>query len=203
MKFMSKIYFEKYAQLTLELTEFGNNFVLADKPDLQDNNQDIGIEVVLVETKDEGIMRSVWNKYSGTGITSNEFRDKFKRSDFKQSVIPDCEYMAMECRCGNAKDLIPEMLAFIGRKNEKLKNYKRFKKNGVYLFNQHMFPEQIPELQNAINYENFAFDFYIINMVNKLYVLSKDKIKAYNISNENITTFKQYAAEYEKTNQYT
>ena len=61
-----------------------------------------------------------------------------------------------------------------------------------------MFPEQIPELQNAINYENFAFDFYIINMVNKLYVLSKDKIKAYNISNENITTFKQYAAEYEK-----
>ena len=63
MKFMSKIYFEKYAQLTLGLTEFGNNFVLADKPDLQDNNQDIGIEVVLVETKDEGIMRSVWNKY--------------------------------------------------------------------------------------------------------------------------------------------
>ena len=201
MKIMSKIYFEKYAQLTLGLTDFGNDFVLVDKPDLQDNNQDIGIEVVLVETKDEGIKRSIWNKCAGTGITSNEFRDKFKRSDFKQAVIPDCEYMAMDNRCGNVKDLIPEMLDFIGRKNEKLRDYRQFKKNGLYLFNQHMFPEQIPDLQTAISHKDFAFDFYIINLVNKLYVLSKDEIKGYDISNEDIVAFKEHAAEYEINNQ--
>ena len=198
MMFMSKIYFEKYAQLTLGLTEFGDGFVLADKPDLQDSNKDVGIEVVLVETKDEGIKRSVWNKYAGTGLTANEFKEKFKKEEFRHAVIPNCEVMAMEGRSGDAKKLIPEMLNIISIKNEKFKDYKQFKKNGVYLFNQHMFPEQIFDLQNAINYESFAFDFYVINLVNKLYILSKDEIKEYNISNNNISTFKEQALEYER-----
>lgn len=196
--FMSKIYFEKYAQLTLGLTEFGDSFVLADKPDLQDNNKDVGIEVVLVETKDEGIKRSVWNKYAGTGLTSNEFKEKFKKEKFRQAVIPNCEVMSMEGRSGDAKKLIPEALNIISRKNEKFKDYKQFKKNGVYLFNQHMFPEQISDLQNAINYEDYAFDFYVINLVNKLYILNKDEIKENDISNENICAFKGLALEYER-----
>ena len=64
-----------------------------------------------------------------------------------------------------------------------------------------MFPEQIPDLQTAISHKDFAFDFYIINLVNKLYVLSKDEIKGYDISNEDIVAFKEHAAEYEINNQ--
>ena len=201
MKFMSKIYFEKYAQLTLGLTEFGKCFVLADKPDLQDTEQDIGIEVVLVETKDEGIKRSVWNIYAGTGITSDEFRDKFKREDFKQSVIPNCPFMAMCGRSGDAKDLISEMLDIISKKNEKFSDYKKFKSNGLYLFNRHMFPEQIQDLQNLIDYEKFVFDFYVINCINKLYVFSKEAIKEYDISHETMGLFKRLSLEHERNNQ--
>lgn len=200
MKYMSKIYFEKYAQLTLGLTDFGDTFELMDKPDLQDCEHNVGIEVVVVETTEEGIKRSVWNQNIGQGLTSNEFRNKFQREDFKQSVIPDCNYMAMDCRCGEAKALISEMLEFIGIKNKKLANYKKFEKNGLYLFNCHMWAEQINELQQAIFKKNFEFDFYVVNLIDRLYVITNKEIKAYDISNEMVHDFKLVALEYEKKN---
>ncbi len=200
--YMSNIYFEKYAQLTLSLTDFGNSFLVADKPDLQDLEHNIGIEVVCVETPEEGIKRSVWNQFAGKGLTSNEFRDKFEREDFRQSVIPDLEYMVMNGRYGNAKTLIVEMLDFIRRKNKKFTNYKQFEQNGLYLFNCHMFPEQIGDLQQKIFKEDFHFDFYIVNLINKLYIIFKSgTIKEYNISHEQLKSFKQEALEYEKNNQ--
>ena len=64
---MSKIYFEKYAQLTLGLTDFGDTFELMDKPDLQDCEHNVGIEVVVVGTTEEGIKRSVSNQTAGHG----------------------------------------------------------------------------------------------------------------------------------------
>lgn len=201
MKYMSKIYFEKYAQLTLGLTDFGDTFELIDKPDLQDCEHNVGIEVVVVETTEEGIKRRIWNQNIGQGLTSNEFRNKFQREDFKQSIIPDCSYMAMDGRHGEVKELISEMLEFISRKNKKLDNYQKFEKNGLYLFNCHMWAEQINELQQAIFKNSFNFDFYVVNLTNRLYVITNKEIKAYDISNEMLHDFKQVSLEYEKNNQ--
>ena len=196
---MSKLYFEKYAQLTLGLTSLGDSFEISDKPDLQDCEHDVGIEVVCVETPEEGLRRSVWNQYAGEGLNSNEFREKFKRQDFQQAVIPDLDYMAMDVRSGNAKDLIPEMLDFIRRKNDKSVAYKRFKRNGLCLYNCHIWSEQIDELQQAISNEDFMFDFYIESMSTKLYILSKkEKLEEHDISFDLSRKFKCEALEYEK-----
>ena len=93
------------------------------------------------------------------------------------------------------------MIKFNRNKKKKLKNKKKFEKNGLYLFNCHMWAEQINELQQAIFKNSFNFDFYVVNLTNRLYVITNKEIKAYDISNEMLHDFKQVSLEYEKNNQ--
>ena len=64
-----------------------------------------------------------------------------------------------------------------------------------------MWAEQINELQQAIFKNSFNFDFYVVNLTNRLYVITNKEIKAYDISNEMLHDFKQVSLEYEKNNQ--
>lgn len=64
-----------------------------------------------------------------------------------------------------------------------------------------MLAEQINELQQAIFKKNFEFDFYVVNLIDRLYVITNKEIKAYVISNEMAHDFKLVALEYEKKNQ--
>ena len=63
-----------------------------------------------------------------------------------------------------------------------------------------MWAEQINELQQAIFKKNFEFDFYVVNLIDRLYVITNKEIKAYDISNEMVHDFKLVALEYEKKN---
>lgn len=194
----SKYYFEKYAQLTLGITEYGDSFTLDDKPDLQNAEKGIGIEVVNVETKEQGILRCIWNQYSGHGLSSNEFREKIRNPKLKQKVIPDCGFMAMEVRSGDTQELVDFTIEVIRDKSRKYENYKHFTKNGLYLYN-HMFEEQIRNLHQKIILEKFPFDFYIINIMGKLYVLSGGIIREYEWSLEQGKFFGEQALAYEKS----
>ena len=46
----------------------------------------------------------------------------------------------------------------------------------------------------------FEFDFYVVNLIDRLYVITNKEIKAYDISNELVHDFKLVALEYEKKN---
>lgn len=195
MKF-SKLYFEKYAQLTLPLAGFIDKFELSDKPDLQSIESSIGIKVVNVESKEEGIFRNLWNKYSGKGLTSNEFNNKLENNKLKKRVVPDCEYMMAEISSGDAKELIKTVIETIQRKSNKFSDYKHFNRNGLYLYTR-LWEEQLKDLQNIIMQNNFVFDFYIINLLNKIALLTKTSIKTYDITDEQLKILKQDALNYE------
>ena len=110
----SKYYFEKYAQLTLSsMNNFVGRFNLSDKPDLQDIKNSIGIEVVNVEKEEEGTFRYLWNKYSGKGISSDEFKSKLQKTEFQQKVITGLPFMAAEIRTGEARECIEEVIQMI------------------------------------------------------------------------------------------
>ena len=194
---MSKYYFEKYAQLTLGLTDFRGNFVLSDKPDLQNFERGIGIEVVTARTTDEGIFDNEWNRARKKGLTSKEFLCRLRNPALRQKVFPNTEYMFIEIG-ETPSSRLSKVINAIKNKSQRFANYKRFDQNGLYLYTR-LWQEQIPELQQAIQKNNFMFDFYILNLTNKLLVLTKNSTKIHDMPPEQIEIFQGQARNYEES----
>lgn len=191
----SKHFFEKYAQLTLRFVGFEGVFELSDKPDLQNLEQSIGIEVVNVETKEEGIFNHLFNINSSKGLTSNEFIEKLSNPKFKQLVVPNISCLAAIPRCGEAKQIITNTTQTIQRKSALFPNYTHFNKNGLYLFS-HIWEEQLTDLQEQIFQNDFPFDFYIIQYGSQISVITKDSIQTYKMSHQQLCETKTLSTEY-------
>lgn len=191
----SKNYWESYALCSLEACGFPASFVKCDKPDLQDHVNGVGIEVVQSMSSEEGIFRYMWNSSIGIGLTSNEFAERLSNPHLKARVVRDMPGM-VAITSGDANDLIIEILDTIEKKSALFANYTKFNKNGLYLFSHYLLPEQMENLMKVVSEKRYPFDFYIINLMNKIYVLNMNEktVKAYNISREELQQIKSKAA---------
>lgn len=199
--FTTKYFNEAYALQTLPFCGFGTSFIKAEEPDLQDTANSIGIEVVQVLSKSVGQFRAIWNKYAGTGLTSNQFAEKLTVPELKALVIPNLPSMAAIIGDGDVKTLIVDTVGTIDSKAQKFKHYTKFKRNGMYLFHNLLFPVQIEDVKKAILERDFPFDFYIMNLQGEMFVIDiqNDTVSAYNISPEQRDSLTNVALEYARS----
>lgn len=144
MKSYNKYYYEKYAQLTLiNILGFNDKTLfLDDKPDLQDNSQNIGIEVVQDTYQTEKQLENFWHKYEKTAV------DLIPKKQIAGYYKLGGKLTIKENRlCGGALGPStpnnPEHLIFtIQHKQKKLNagGYKRFKTYGLFVFVETVFP---------------------------------------------------------------
>lgn len=184
---LSKKYFEKLAQLKTKFIFPEWGFELGDRPDLQDEVHNVGIEVTIAQNTDDGIFSSEWNKYAGTGITSNDFITKLRKKCFQEQVIPNAEHMACIKVYNNINVLIEKIISAIKIKTDKFSDYKKFKKNGLFIFcPEPLWEEQFSTLKQLIYEENYPFDFFIISMINKMILIENNELKIYEINFDKI-----------------
>lgn len=195
----SKYYFEKYAQLTLKSIDcIEGHFRLLDKPDLQNIKNSVGIEVVNVETQEEGNFRYLWNTHTGKELSSDTFQSLLVNDKLKQKVITGLPFMAAEVRTGEARDNIDEIINTIQNKALKFNKYKQFNQNGLYLFDSHIWEEQMSEFQARVKQNKFPFNFYILNLMDKLIFINDATIKRYDLTELQRKIFKRKSEQYEQ-----
>ena len=193
---LSTGYFNKLAQLKIQQIFPEWKLDLVDKPDLQDETDNIGIEVTIAKDKVDGIFDSVWDEWAGKGITSNEFRDKFTNPYFKEQIIPDMEHPVCIKVSGNLDVIITKILGAIIKKTRKFSDYKKFKKNGLFVFCEPLWEEQFSTLKQLIHEGNYPFDFFIISMTNKMLLIENNELKIYDIDFDKIEELKKESLDF-------
>ena len=193
---LSTGYFNKLAQLKIQQIFPEWKLDLVDKPDLQDETNNIGIEVTIAKDKVDGIFDSVWDEWAGKGITSNEFRDKFTNPYFKEQIIPDMEHPVCIKVSGNLDVIITKILGAIIKKTRKFSDYKKFKKNGLFVFCEPLWEEQFSTLKQLIHEGNYPFDFFIISMTNKMLLIENNELKIYDIDFDKIEELKKESLDF-------
>lgn len=138
-----KYYFEEYALLAIchLLNLDFQNFEHLDKPDLQSQAFDMGVEVVRAITEQDGLINFLVNSHFGKGRSGEEIVAEINKDNAKgklkaavytiegTAVISKGVYDSSKHQC-----LVAER---IEKKAQLLrKNYKLYKTNGLYCFTQ-------------------------------------------------------------------
>lgn len=138
-----KYYYEKYAKLSicyLKNLNYMDFEVVADKPDLQNLNSKLGVEVVLAITKHEGLTRSLVNKYFGKKKSPKEIADIIKKENikgkFKGMMLYSDNFFAISSSNGfvDTHSHVSLLLNKIREKGNKFSKYIKFETNGLYCF---------------------------------------------------------------------
>lgn len=161
-----KHYYESYALLSLKYfwDDYSEGFENSDRPDLQNINANIGIEVVQALSEDEGMWRSK--------IINRDETDDIN---------------AINALCEGKYDIkthIEEIIKKIEIKLKKLNKdedgYKLFKTNALYIFAEsdmirlEDISNMLPEIHKiSIHFER-KFDILFVNAVNKLFVIKNN-----------------------------
>lgn len=198
----SKLYWEAYALESLVLCGFNGKFSKFEEPDLQDKTNSIGIEVVQVLSKDEGEFRAIWNKNAGRGLTSNQFEQKLTKPQLKALVIRDVPAMAAIIGFYDASELIDSTITTIKHKAQKFSHYTKFNRNGLYIFHPHLFVSQIESLKKEIETNKFPFDFYIVNLQDRIIIIDikNNTTTDYSLTHPEMAKLKANALQFAKDN---
>lgn len=178
----SKTYFEIYAKKTLEYCydeRWINKFESKrEKPDLQSEELDIGIEVTRTLQTREGKMNHIFNEFINKRKEYNIMKYEIESLGGEISKIGNSTVMSPTKGLCDFKNNIDDLVDSIKVKTiEKLPNYKKFSKNMLYIFT-HTAPftkSDIVETFNILNQElpkdNPKFDLYFINCIDEMFVV--------------------------------
>lgn len=169
-----KYYYESYALLTLKhfWKDFKEGFLNSDRPDLQNEKENIGIEVVQALSEYEGMCRSIENNNYGISLPKEYF-----------------EYDNRKDKCNNAysdRYHINEIINAVNEKLHKLNKhedgYTIFKTNGLYVYaeNSLLVFEDVKDILPIINdiQSGFElnFDIIFINAIEKMFIINQNDI---------------------------
>ena len=181
---LSKKVFEYEAKLTIEQVLGKYNFELADKPDLQDSQNDIGVEVA---QRIENECTSIFTKYS------HPKNDEDKKKRAKKLTEMGCIFMD-GIMTQPAYDPIQQTINLFSKKIEKLQNgYKLFKTNNLLIFDsivkrQSYLNQLLTGFLRKQNNYDIKYDF--------VYVVSGKEFVIFDLLNKNYTV-ETYNNQYE------
>lgn len=193
----NKKFYEKYAQLTLELILPYpiENFILVDKPDIQNNIDSIGIEVTHTD-QPEHFEMSRYGENCFKKTKDGEIIRNFKGEAFFNH---DGVCYAFSTTKGLITPRFFEDIAkTLKKKKQKIDSYKRFQKNGLYCFSEFMVLEDdIKEIQLL---DLHPYDFLIVNAYDIIYLIKDKEYILHKITQSELYDFKKKSLEYSKTN---
>lgn len=167
-------YFEEIAKEKLAsfVDERFQCLELKDKPDLQSEELDIGIEVTRCLNKEDGATDAFDRETVSSNMTAEERTEKLERMKAKGEIrqLDDGKTIAHIV----FPDLLEKkktLLQSIKEKGFKSKGYKKFRTNCLYLFLDWQFDEN--ELKEIINgVDDNPFDHLFIDIEDGVYVYS-------------------------------
>ncbi len=194
MNIFDKYYFEKYALLSichlckLDIKEFERK----DKPDLQSQTYNMGIEVVRAITEYDGFEQSLINTYLGKGLSGDEIvasiRQNNSRGRFK-GTVESINGIAVFSRIYGPCDANMHIKPVIEQmKNKSLlyATYRHYKTNGLYCFvNTRLISEfHYPSIIEACRQSTFSLIF--INCIDTMlqWTATSDNLIKHKISSE-------------------
>ena len=199
----STIYDENYARLTLKYIYPHNfqNFVCADKPDLQNVSDKIGFEVARATSNYE----SIYNAFANLAQDNNMSYEDKKKLAMKMFHVQDekdlpCEIYSFGSSPSKGAISPTAFLEDIKERNRlknlKIKNYNRTNWNQLALYLFASIPFEEYEIKSILSelVSDSDFDFYIINVFGDLYCIQKDtSYEKYTISEADLKIFKNEA----------
>lgn len=202
MNIGDKKYYENYARISL-IEIYNKNLInakLKDKPDIQDEINNIGIEVTRSELKNECIASSITNKFFGKNLSLSELELCIKR-DFKTfdgaiGEIDGVNYISPSKGMIDYRVKIDKIVASIIKKAKKFeKNYTKFKENDLYIFtvDSCITYSDIEKVMENEAIKKCPFDNIFINCIDKIYICNKRNIKEIKISSVQLRKFKKEA----------
>jgi len=176
-----KHYYEWYALLSicyllkLDIDDFEHK----DRPDLQSNINNIGIEVVRAITQEQGLTYSLINTYFGKGLSGEEIVKLIQKNNKKNKFKGTVSSVNGKAVISNTKELYDsdihklQVIEKIERKAKLFENYIKFKINGLYCFTQTglINEKDYPDIIIACN--NSPFDIVFINCINRILLWNK------------------------------
>ncbi len=192
-KYYNKLYWEEYARLSLSVLfpEFHNHFFVSDKPDLQNNIENIGIEVTNATPEEYRERDAYATKYYGKMPTDKEITN-FQGEFFfdKNGVVIGSSPTRGLVTPINYIDINH----IIEEKKKKANNYTKFRTLGIYIFSPLFLLDT--DVETISSMDTTPFDFLIINCQDVLYYIDKGEIKTNDISSEQMCLFKREALRY-------
>lgn len=202
----NKRYFEIYAKKTLEYCYnklWENCFdVNKEKPDLQSETLNIGIEVTRALPQRNGKINSMFNKYINRNIKYSELKTKVESLGGSVYKIGKTTVMSPTQGLSNFKNHIDDLVYAIKIKTiNKLPDYKKFSKNMLYVFTHEALLTQadIEEAFKILNLElseyDLKYDLYFINCVDIIFVVDMNGgiLDEILVSDEMLKTIKKEA----------
>lgn len=185
-----KYYFEEYARLTLKFVfpYPQENFFCADKPDIQNKINEIGIEVTRTESKTIIEREKYGSRFMGKKPTEKEIKNFGGEFLFHENGTVHGFSPTM----GMADPHVFEDISFaLKAKKKKFGSYKKFKKMGLYCFNN-WFDVNL-DINKIAPMDISPFDFLIIMSGDTIHILENGKYKCFILSDNQLSNIKKAA----------
>ena len=165
-----KYYYECFALLTLKYfwSGYEDGFENLDKPDLQNEKADIGIEVVQALSEEEGLYRSMLSKGYGTEETwEEEAAFEFQGDEYDNSK--------------HIREIYKRFGEKLHKLNKQEDGYKPFSMNGIYIYAENSKIEKKDILEMQPRFEQIqsrymkGFDIIFINAIDKMYEIKGNR----------------------------
>lgn len=183
----NKKYFEIYAKKTLEYC-YNESWIKCfdvnkEKPDLQSETLNIGIEVTRALPQKNGKINSMFNKYVNKNIKYSELKNKVESLGGTVYKIGKSTIMSPTQGLSDFKNHIDDLICAIKVKTiDKLPDYKIFSKNMLYVFTHEALFTQA-DIENAFKILNLElleydlkFDLYFINCIDMIFVVDMNGV---------------------------
>lgn len=174
--------YEEFARLNLQLLFPQYRFECLDKPDLQDVNDNIGIEVTSSTPTEIRERTAYGDKYLGKEITLEE-EEKYRGTVFHMNNTRIVDgYSARDLLY--APEYVKEIDDVLKKKCQKSNDYKHFQFNGVYVFTgTHLVDSK--DVNALLSHKVLrCFDFVLLDNFGKVHFLINDTFFILNIEDK-------------------
>lgn len=151
-----------------------------DKPDLQSEKYDIGIEVVQSITDHDGLTNSLVKKYFGKGLSGEEIKERIKNENTKNKFKGTVFSLNGRAVISASKVSIPAKVYLdtlvnkIAEKSVLFNNYNHFKSNGLYCFLYDFCIAEDDYCYLQPEFQKSPFSFIIVNCCDKMFCWESD-----------------------------
>lgn len=203
MKNYDKNYYEKYAMLSLEYcyNPDWSDFFHRDRPDWQNDNRGIGIEVTRAITKEDGIFQSQINNLMGSNRSPSDVIAILSKVAERLNInaeLFDVDGSTVISQDMNMDHLMLLVKNSIKRKQGKFTGYQKFSENYLYIFTHTSLMRDDELLLNLKALDLSCFGLYFFNCIDNIYCLDPAAltISEYPVSYEQLKMLKRNSAEY-------
>lgn len=179
-----KKYYEEYARLTLKyIFQYPvENFICADKPDIQNKTNGIGIEVT--RTGNQELMKT--DAYGNDFLNKKPTEKKIERFGGKFFLKDDGTvygYSASKGLFTPSICICSSIACALQKKKSQFNSYTKFNRMGLYCFIGFSIADDIDIKEiTALDFE--PFDFLIVNSVDAVYNIENKKVKKISLTDQ-------------------